>query len=45
MVARLIVEMCVFIIPADFRTAQQYVFFLMLAGVLVFIPVWLWRRK
>ena len=44
-VAWLIVEMCVFIIPADFRTAQQYVFFLMLAGVLVFIPVWLWRRK
>lgn len=41
----LVVEMCVFIFPADFRTAQLYVLFLMIVGVLVFIPVVLLRKQ
>lgn len=41
----LFVEMCVFIIPSDFRTAQMYVLASMLVGVVVFLAVWLNRRK
>ncbi|MNO86199.1 hypothetical protein D3C76_775930 [compost metagenome] len=41
----LFVEMCVFIIPSDFRVAQIYVLASMLVGVVVFLAVWLNRRK
>ncbi|WP_240164717.1 amino acid permease [Pantoea sp. Ap-967] len=41
----LFVEMCVFIIPSDFRVAQMYVLASMLVGVVVFAAVWLRRRK
>lgn len=41
----LFIEMCVFIIPADFRTAQLYVLASMGVGVLVFLSVWVNRRK
>jgi amino acid transporter len=41
----LFVEMCVFIIPADFRVAQMYVLASMGAGLVVFLSVWITRRK
>ena len=41
----LFIEMCVFIIPADFRIAQWYVLASMGVGALVFLSVWFNRRK
>jgi len=41
----LFVEMCVFIIPADFRVAQMYVLASMAVGLVVFLSVWITRRK
>lgn len=41
----LFVEMCVFIIPSDFRVAQMYVLASMFVGVVVFLAVWMNRRK
>lgn len=41
----LFVEMCVFIIPSDFRVAQMYVLASMGVGALVFLSVWINRRK
>jgi len=41
----LLVEMCVFIIPADFRVAQMYVLASMGVGLVVFLSVWITRRK
>jgi amino acid transporter len=43
--AWLFVEMCVFLIPADFRVAQLYVLGSMGIGVIVFLAVWMHRRK
>ncbi|MFJ2684302.1 amino acid permease [Pseudomonas sp. NPDC087342] len=41
----LFVEMCVFIIPSDFRVAQMYVLASMASGFVVFLTVWITRRK
>jgi amino acid transporter len=41
----LFVEMCVFIIPTDFRVAQLYVLASMAVGLVVFLSVWITRRK
>ncbi|WP_218179771.1 amino acid permease [Pseudomonas gingeri] len=41
----LFVESCVFIIPSDFRVAQLYVLASMGGGVVVFLSVWITRRK
>lgn len=41
----LFVELCVFMIPADFRVAQMYVLGLIAVGAVVFACVWITRRK
>ncbi|NWD05238.1 amino acid permease [Pseudomonas gingeri] len=41
----LAVELCVFIIPSDFRVAQMYVLASMAVGAVIFACVWMTRRK
>jgi amino acid transporter len=41
----LIVELCIFMIPSDFRTAQIYAVGALVLGAIVYFVVWLRRRE